>query len=99
MEVPTRIIPTASVSSAMLILAIFYGFFEKKIHKEYISIEFDKFNVVHEEPEHTRYFRSHRSAWTVLYTSTCFLSVNRYIVVYIVPPKNLEWNISHNIIF
>ena len=64
MEVPTRIIPTACARSAMLILAILYVFIWTDIHEEYISIEFDKFHVVHEEPEHKSYFDTHRSAWT-----------------------------------
>ena len=50
---PARIIPTACARSAMFVLAIVYVcFFEKTIHEEYISIGFDKFHVVHEEPEH-----------------------------------------------
>ena len=75
-------------------------FLEKTIHEEYISIEFDKFHVMHVEPKHKSYFRTHHSAWTVLYMSTCFLSVNRYVFTLQIKSK-LEiywWNISHNII-
>ena len=52
-------------------------FFGKTIQEEYISIKFDKFHAVHEEPEHKSYFCTHGSPWTVLYMSTCFLSVKR----------------------
>ena len=57
--------------------------FEKTIHKEYISIEFVKLHIVHDEADHKSYFSIHRFTWTVLYMSTCFFSVNRYNGVYI----------------
>ena len=87
MEVPAQLIPTACAHSVMPILAMFC-FFEKTIHEEYISIKFDKVHAVHEEPEHNyyyynmillfiikSYFRTHRSALTVLCMSTCLQKI------------------------
>ena len=87
MEVPAQLIPTACAHSVMPILAMFC-FFEKTIHEEYISIKFDKVHAVHEEPEHNyyyyniillfiikSYFRTHRSALTVLRMSTCLQKI------------------------
>ena len=64
------------------------GFFEKTIHEEYISIESTNSMSCTRNPSTKSYFLTHRSAWTVLYMNTSFLSVNRYIGVYI---KTKTW--------
>jgi len=42
-----------------------------------LSYQILQLPCMHEEPEHITYFLTYRSAWTILYVETVFLSVIR----------------------
>jgi len=57
---------------------------------EYLSTKFDNYLAMHEEPEHITYFRTHHSAWTVLYMETFFFPLIDRLVCSIQSNQTLD---------
>jgi len=56
----------------MIIFAIFNVFHNRQ---SILFYQFDNYLAVHEESESINYFRTYRSAWTVLYIETFFVQL------------------------